>query len=42
MSWNDLARNDNGMISIGFWDWVWEVPLSPCVLQPKKLGRNVK
>jgi hypothetical protein len=29
---NEWQWNDNGMASISLWDWVWEGPLSPCVL----------
>jgi hypothetical protein len=34
MNWKGMtmAWHGNGMASTCFWDWVWEGPLSPCVL----------
>jgi hypothetical protein len=32
MPWNVLERDCNDIASIGLWDLVWEIPLTPCVL----------
>jgi hypothetical protein len=34
MTWKGMkmAWHGNGTASTGLWDWLWEGPLSPCVL----------